>query len=489
MVRIPDRNKISDFEQMVSLNKVIKRLETQLLTEMLTLGELVELAEKENISLSSMVVAEAMVKEDKSRDEILSDVMGAFDHNMKALEVGLTKGKSFLLGTVGSDLAKYDDNVLISDSLINRALIYTLATEVGNHEIGLQPCAGTGDSCPYTGLIRALKEEGFLYEQIALAAALILKVGSIFRAGKQTTGCNMEGFGAGAAATAAALTDLRGGTPKQVAKAIVLAISPTIAVPCTPRVMAAGLCASHISGAILIGNQAANLTLKTSLPVDIDVDVMIAMAARIHVEAAPVITDINLEYLEPYFQKKPQVEPFVDKNIRNSEKEKANRIKSQAREEVRKLISSSRPLTQVFGDVVVGGSSIAVGSPTNMARICNEMISGKIKKIEIDLTIDLFSRRAINVPAILMGAIYGARTGNAELYHKIFELPEIKNIEVKINKVDIPQVQRIRIHATEMSAMVDAKNRGGGRVAIVDAKPSLQEALRAAEKLGIEVVD
>lgn len=475
---------------MIHLSKVTERLEKELSAKILTFGELIEIAEEEGLSLSSVVVAEAMVKEGKSYEEILSDVMGEFDHNMKALEIGLTKGRSFILGTVGSDLAKYgDDKVLINDSLINKALIYTLATEVGNHEIGLQPCAGTGDSCPYTGLIRALKEEGFSQEKIALAAALILKVGSIFRAGKQTTGCNMEGFGAGAAATAAALTDLRGGTPKQVAKAIVLAISPTIAVPCTPRVMAAGLCATHISGAILIGNQAANLILKTSLPVDIDVDVMIAMAARIHVEAAPVITAINLEYLEPYFQKKNQVEPFVDEDIRNSEKEKANTIKKRAREEIRNLISSSRPLTQVFGDVVVGGSSIAVGSPTNMARICHAMLSGEIKKIEIDLTVDLFSRRAINIPAILMGAIYGARTDDAELYHKIFELPEIKNIEVKINKVDIPQVQRIRIEATETSAMVDAKNRGGGRVAIVDAKPSLKEALIAAERLGIEVVD
>ncbi|MCG2774444.1 MAG: hypothetical protein L6406_02085 [Desulfobacterales bacterium] len=475
---------------MITLSKVTERLEKELSAKILTFGELIEIAEEEGLSLSSVVVAEAMVKEGKSYEEILSDVMGEFDHNMKALEIGLTRGRSFILGTVGSDLAKYgDDKVLINDSLINKALIYTLATEVGNHEIGLQPCAGTGDSCPYTGLIRALKEEGFSQEKIALAAALILKVGSIFRAGKQTTGCNMEGFGAGAAATAAALTDLRGGTPKQVAKAIVLAISPTIAVPCTPRVMAAGLCASHISGAILIGNQAANLILKTSLPVDIDVDVMIAMAARIHVEAAPVITAINLEYLEPYFQKKNQVEPFVDQDIRNSEKEKANRIKKRAREEIRNLISSSRPLTKVFGDVVVGGSSIAVGSPTNMARICHAMVAGEIKKIEIDLTVDLFSRRAINIPAILMGAIYGARTDDAELYHKIFELPEIKNIEVKINKVDIPQVQRIRIEATKTSAMVDAKNRGGGRVAIVDAKPSLQEALRVAEELGIEVVD
>jgi len=472
-----------------SIDKMIHVLQRDLSGKTLTMGELVEIAEERNLSLSSMVVAEAMVKEGKTYEEILSGVMDAFKHNLKALEVGLTRGRSFLLGTVGSDLARCDGRPLIDDSFINRALIYTLATEVGNHEIGLQPCAGTGDSCPYTGLIRALKEEGYSQEKIALTAALIVKVGSVFRAGKQTTGCNMEGFGAGAAAIAAALTDLRGGAPRQVAKAMVLALSPTIAVPCTPRVMAAGLCASHISGAILIGNQASNLILKTSLPVDVDVDVMIAMAARIHVEAAPVITAINLEYLEPYFQKKTQVEPFVDEDIRKLEKERADKIKKQAREEVRTLISSSRPLTRVFGDIVVGGSSIAVGSPTNMARICHAMISGEIKKIEIDLTIDLFSRRAINVPAILMGAIYGARTDDAEMYHKIFELPEIRDIEIKINRVNIPEVQRIRIETTEKGAMVDAKNRGGGRIAVINAKPSLQEALLAAESFGIEVTD
>jgi len=473
----------------MQIAQIMRRIGGELSGKALTLGELIAIAEKENISLSRLVVVEAMVKEGKTYEQVLSSLVDAFKHNLEAMEVGLTWGRSFLLGTVGSDLARYDNRVLIDDSLINRALIYTLATEVGNHEIGLQPCAGTGDSCPYTGLIRALKEEGFSEEEVALATALILKVGSIFRAGKQTTGCNMEGFGAGAAATAAALTDLRGGTPRQVAKAIVLALSPTIAVPCTPRVMVSGLCASHISGAILIGNQASNLVLKTSLPVDVDVDVMIAMAARIHVEAAPVITAINLEYLGAYFRKNPNIEPFVDEEIRGLERGKANNIKNQAREEVRKLVACSRPLTQVLGDVVVGGSSIAVGSPTNMARICNAMISGKIKRIEIDLTMDLFSRRAINVPAILMGAIYGAKTDDIELYRKIFELPEIKDIEIKVNKVDTPEIQRIRIQTTEKSAMVDARNRGGGRVAITDAKPSLEEALHAAAKLGIEIVD
>lgn len=471
-----------------SLDKTLQRLSAELSKNVLTLGELVELAEKEGLPLSKVVVAEAMGRQGSTYEDVLSQVMGAFKHNLAATEVGLTWGQSFLFGSAVSGLVQRQE-ALIGDSFINKALIYTLATEVGNHEIGLQPCAGTGDSCPYTGLIRALKEEGYSAKQVALEAALILKIGSFFRAGKQTTGCNMEGFGAGAAATAAALTDIRGGSARQVVKAIVLAMSPTIGVPCTPRVMVAGLCTTHISGAILIGNQASQLVLKTSLPVDVDVDVMLAMAARIHVAAAPVITAINLQYMEPYFKKNPLIEPFVNEQVRKTEKEQAVAIIKQAREEVRKLLSSPRPLAKVLGDVVIGGSSFAVGSPTNMARICHAMIAGKIKRVEIDLTADLFSRRAINIPAILMAAIYGARTDNVETYHKVLELPEIKEIEIKINSVDIPDVQRIRIEATEKSAMLDAKNRGGGRLAINDARPSLEAALRAAEELGIQVVE
>jgi L-serine dehydratase len=470
------------------LERLVEKFKSELKNKVLTLGELVNLAEIEKVSLSRFVVAEAMAREDKTYERILSDVIKAFDHNFKALEVGLTNGRSFLLGTIGVDLHQYSENVLIEDSLINKAMIYTLATEVGNHEIGLQPCAGTGDSCPYTGLVKALMEEGIDQEKVSLAAALIFKIGSFFRAGKRTTGCNMEGYGAGAAATAAALTDLRGGSAKQVAKAIVLALSPTIGVPCTPRVMAQGLCATHISGAILIGNQAANLILKTSLPVDIDVDVMLAMAAKVHVEAAHIITKINLAYLEPYFQKRPQVEAFVDIAIRKKEEEMISNVENNAREEIRKLALSARSITNVFGDVVVGGSSIAVGSPTNMARICHEMISGKIKKIEIDLTTDLFKRRAINIPAILMAAIYGSRTDDAKMYQEVFKRPEYKSIEIKLNHVETPEVQRIRIQATNKSAMVDAKNRGGGRVAIIGAEPSIEEALAAAQRLGIEVI-
>lgn len=456
--------------------------------QVLTFGELVSLADKLSLPISEVVVAEAMANEQKSRAQILEECLAAFEHNLRALDKGLVEGNSFVLGTVATDLARQDRGVLIDDKLIDRALVYTLAAEVGNHEIGLRPCAGTGDSCPYTGLLKALMEAGTSDEKVRLAAALILKVGSVFRAGKVTTGCNMEGYGAGSAATAAALTDLRGGTARQVAKAMVMAISPTIAVPCTPRVITRGLCASHITAAILVGNLSSNLVLKSTLPVDIDIDVMIAMAARIHREAAPVITAVNVKYMKPYFKKRPQVEALLPPGEANRDASAGDAVLAEAREELRELMMANRPLTQTLGDVVVGGSSIAVGSPTNMARVANALKRGDISKIEIELTKDLYSRRAINIPAILMGAVFGSHTSDGEMYAKVMETPEVRAIDITLKETSEPEVQRIRIEAAERSVFLDARNRGGARLAIVDATPSRDEAIQAAKTLGIQIV-
>ncbi|MDR2745128.1 MAG: hypothetical protein LBB66_08075 [Desulfovibrio sp.] len=474
---------------MISSETLVKKIGQELKTNIYTLSELIILAEREEVNFSSIVLAEAMAKENATRQAICKAAMDQFEHNLKALELGIKSGKSFLLGEIGSELSTGGDNIILKDTFLNRAVIYTLGTEVGNHEIGLRPCAGTGDSCPYTGLLKALQEEGIGKEKLALMAVVILKLGAFFRAGKQTTGCNMEGYGAGAAATAAVLTDLAGGGPRQVGKAIVLALSPTLAVPCTPRVMVSGLCSTHIGTAILLGNLAAKLALHTTIPVDVDVDVMLAMAARMHVEAAPAITKINLAYMQPYFKKNSKVEKFIAASVKKQESAAVVKVEEQAREEIRALAAASKPLTQCLGDVVVGGSSLAVGSPANMARICNAMAKGKISRIDIELTSDLFVRRAINSPAILMAAVTGAKTNDIAMYKGILTHPSMQGLEVHISEVKEPEVQRIRITASKQSAYLDARNRGGGRVHIIAAEPSITEAMTAAEKLGIHISD
>lgn len=472
-----------------SLNAEIGK--TAFADKKLTLGEIVELAEKLGVRISDVVIAEAMVAHDMTHGQVIQAVLDAFNFNLLALEIGLSHGKSFLLGSIGRELqeSRKKGNAVIGDRFVDKAIVYTIATEVGNHEVGLQPCAGTGDSCVYTGLLKALLETKLSRLEVGRLAALMVKIGTFFKEGKKTTGCNMEGFGAGAACTAAALTEMRKGSPRQVAKAIVLAISPTIAVPCTPRVIVSGLCATHLGGAVLIGNLAANLALKTSIAVPIDVDVMLAMAANIHAAAAPAITKVNLEYMRPYFKTEPIVDGFVAGGVLAAEKETGGHILARAREEIRKFAMSANPLISPFGEAVVGGSSIAVGSPTNMGRIAHELAGRKVKKITIELTSDLFARRAINVPGILMGAVLGASTKDIKAYHNVLKEIAQRQIAVEVRHVTEPEVQRIRIEAGEQSAFVDAMNRGGGRLKLVDAIPSLAEARNAATRLGIKLAE
>ena len=457
----------------------------------LTLSETISLAERHGVAPSDIAVAEAMAGQGLRYGEVIRAVLDAFKFNLFSLEVGLSKGESFLLGRVGSELAARlkKGGVLSRDRLIDKAAVYTLAAEVGNHAMGLQPCAGTGDSCVYTGLMKALLESRASRERIGKIGALMLKIGTLFKEGKKTTGCNMEGYGAGAAVSAAALTEFRRGGPGDVARAFVLALSPTIGVPCTPRVIVSGLCATHIGGAVLVGDLASNLALKTSLPVAIDPDVMLAMAAKIHAAAAPVITAINLDYMRPYFKRSTEVDRYVGEETRLKEDRQAALVVERARAEIRELARTANPIVSPFGEAVVGGSSIAVGSPTNMGRIAHELVRGEIRKISIGLTVDLFARRAINVPGILMGAVFGASTNDIKRYNEVLKLVSASAIEVVISQVEEPEVQRIEIEATERSAMIDALNRGGGRIRLIDVRPSLAEAREAAERLGIKLAE
>ena len=62
-------------------------------------------------------------------------------------------------------------------------------------------------------------------------------------------------------------------------------------------------------------------------------------------------------------------------------------------------------------------------------------------------------------------------------------------LNVEILEVNEPQLQRITIYATEQNAMVEALNRGGGRLVIRKASPSIEEARQNARSLQIDVLD
>jgi len=454
----------------------------------LTVGEMISLAQEYNTRVVDVVLIESEIQTGLSREEILTRVMGEYTHNLRAIEIGLEDGESILLGTVASQLAKVDGPKCFKDTFLDNALLYTLAAQVGNHCIGLRPCAGTGDSCPYAGFIKAMITEGFDEKTVAEIAALILKIGSLFRVGKVTTGCNMEGYGAGAACVAAATAALENGTPEQMEKAMVLALSPTIGVPCTPRVLVPALCTTHVGGAILIGMYSARLCMMVDMTVNVPFDVMIAMASLVHIESGHHIVPTVVEYMEPFFKRKPAVESLIRQEVKDAEARQIEETLKKADEIAKTMAKGTKSILNTMGEAVVGGSSQAVGSPTNAARIAHELAKGEIKRVTVELYPELFARRSINIPGVLMGAVFGASTADYEMYNKSVQMVKDKGIEVDIVEGSEHSIQKITIETDQMTCMVDTLNRGGGRLVLRDASPSLEEAKAAAERLGIVLV-
>lgn len=451
----------------------------------LTIGETISLAKEFGVPVTEVVLYESEIRLDLSREEILDAVMAQHRHNLDALETGLSDGESILLGTVASQLNKIEGPKCFEDKFLDDALLYTLAAQVGNHCVGLRPCAGTGDSCPYAGFLMAMRKAGYSEEQIAEIAALFLKIGGLFRIGKVTTGCNMEGFGAGAACIAAGTAALMGGTPEQMEKAMVLAISPTIGNPCTPRVLVPALCTTHVGGAVLIGMYAARLLTRVDIDVNVPIDVMFAMASQVHIESAKHIVPVVVDFMEPFFKRKPEVEELIEPEIRAAEQAKIEETLKNAAAIAKNIAKETPPITNTLGDAVVGGSSQAVGSPANAARIANALARGTIKKITIELYPELFARRAINIPGVLMGAAFGSPTSDYKMYKDAVRKVREQGIDVEIVEGHEAQIQRITIETDSMVCWVDTLNRGGGRVKLRDASPSLEEAVEAAGRLGI----
>ena len=458
----------------------------------MTIGQCIEAANALNMRVGDVIIEEDALFEGISREKVCEAMHDAFAHNLKACEIGLTVGHSSLLGDVGKELNDpKTGKKIVEDDFVNRVVVCTLAAQVGNHTIGLRPCAGTGDSCPYTGFAKAVKEfypdDQDLYDRIL---AVMLKIGGMYRIGKCTTGCNMEGLGAGACATAAAFVELEGGTPDQMETAMTLAISPTISVPCTPRVLAPGLCATHIGGGVLTARLASRLAMYTTIPCGIPVDVMIAMAAQCHLASAEHVVPVTIKYMEAFFKRDSRVEEYVEPGIVEAEAERKVKVTAEARMEAREIASKANLITHPFADAVVGGTSEGVGSPTNCARLAHFLAKGEVKKVRVEFCPEMFARRTINVPGVLMAAVNGCATDDAEGYETILAEVKRRGIEVEvIVRDDVPQLQKVIIEATEKNSYVDTLNRAGARLVLRDASAPREEVLELAKKLNIVIID
>ena len=195
--------------------------------------------------------------------------------------------------------------------------------------------------------------------------------------------------------------------------------------------------------------------------------------------------------MEPFFQRTAAVESLVSQEVRDAEKKQIEETLKKAGEISKKLAEGAGNVLSTFGDAVVGGSSQAVGSPTNCGRIAHELLNEgeKVRKITVELYPELFARRTINIPGVLMGAVYGASTADHEMYEKAVDMVKADGVEVEIVEGHEPSIQKVTLVTDQGNTVqVDSLNRGGGRLVLRNAVPSLEKAQEAAKRLGIVVV-
>jgi L-serine dehydratase len=290
-------------------------------------------------------------------------------------------------------------------------------------------------------------------------------------------------------AAAAAFSEVFGSDAARTERACVLAASPTVGVPCTPRVMVSGLCAAHIGGAVVLGWTAAWISRWSDIPVSVPFDQMMALAAATHPISARHIVPTVIGYMEPFFKTNAEVDRRVATSVIEEEKRRRIRARDGALAEARALAAVAGSIVRPFGEAVVGGSSQAVGSPANTARIAHAMSTGKIRGMTIELYSELFARRAINVPAIVMCGLYGASTADGAAYASAMERAGADGVTVEVLETGTPQLQKITLRTDDGVFMAAALNRGGARLVLVDASPSLTRAREEAEKMGLETVE
>ncbi|KKP36483.1 MAG: L-serine dehydratase, iron-sulfur-dependent, alpha subunit [Candidatus Peregrinibacteria bacterium GW2011_GWA2_33_10] len=206
--------------------------------------KLLDLCSSHKLPISEITILYEINNSKSERHEVLEKMTRVYQVMQEAIQKGLKDKKSSSFG-MASDNAKLSFKLLeknqktLLSPLAIKAMAYAIATGEHNCKMGrivAFPTAGGSGVIP--GSIIATQEEWELSEKKAINAlftatgiGLIIAKQSTFSAAK--AGCQAE-VGAATAMAAAALTEMRGGTPQQAINAAALALKNKLGLVCDP---------------------------------------------------------------------------------------------------------------------------------------------------------------------------------------------------------------------------------------------------------------
>lgn len=206
-------------------------------------SELLELCEKNNLTISEVMIRRELANTSTTREEIIQKMTKSLNIMKDAIKAPLKEPIKTMGGLIGGEEKKLIDRLkegkTLSGSVTTKALAYALGVLEVNTGMGIivaAPTAGAAGVVP--GLLLALQEEFNLSDECVLnglfnASAigyLLMRNASV--AGAEA-GCQAE-VGSASAMAAAAAVEMMGGSPKQCMYAASTALQNLLGLVCDP---------------------------------------------------------------------------------------------------------------------------------------------------------------------------------------------------------------------------------------------------------------
>ena len=207
-----------------------------------TVAELVEIAERENILLSEVMIRQEMEVKERAREDVLSDMEKNLIVMENAIEDSL-KGVESVTGLTGGDAVRIQTYMKEKTPLSGPLMMDAVSKAMGTNEVNAAmgticatPTAGSAGCVPGTlfavkNQLKPSREQMIRYLFTAGAFGFVV-ANNAFISGA-AGGCQAEVGSAGAIASAA-IVEMAGGTPQQSAEAFAITLKNMLGLVCDP---------------------------------------------------------------------------------------------------------------------------------------------------------------------------------------------------------------------------------------------------------------
>ena len=253
------------------------------------LAELIALAEEKNVPIHEVVIAREMHTSMRSREKIIGEMANNWAVMQASIEQGMKNREKSLSGLTGGDarrLAAYSEKTGGNAPYLGAAALQAAAAAVGVNEVNavmgrIVACPTAGSCGILPAALYAASQRGVAEDRLVLALFTAAGIGMVIDQNASIAGaaggCQAE-CGTAASMAAGALTEVAGGTPRQVGEAVALSLKNLLGLVCDP---VAGLvevpCVKRNGFAVVEAMLASDMALagiKSVIPVDEVIDAM-----------------------------------------------------------------------------------------------------------------------------------------------------------------------------------------------------------------------